>query len=223
MGIPANARAFANSPVATVGPGGGKFGAAQCAYDYWADAPAVVPANLTVLTTNYNGANTFYSTGNVRITGNVRPVGYPNPSWGSVGAISSYYLIVKGNIYIDPAVTDLSGVYIAIPNGPNTGRIYTCANVFSLPSPAQLADSAVGGCGHSPLTVNGAFIAQHVNFLRTKGSVRLGTPGEPYNPIGANIAEVFRFSPELFMATPNLTPVNDNGRFDSIESLPPSL
>jgi hypothetical protein len=167
--------------------------------------------------------------GDVRITG---PIKFTNASWGTIERIPSFYLIVKGNIYIDKSVGQLDGMYIAQPNGATGGTINTCANGSAAFSPGALLSNC-----KSQLVVNGSFVAQHVYLERSFGSVRNAYPGEhltgaTYNctdsgntPYGDCAAEIFNFSPELYLAQPAFTQSTGptTGKYDYVTSLAPVL
>lgn len=232
---------------------GGTFGASSCNKDFY-DSVSKLPTAPQPIALNsghnpHTGApNTTYylsAAGNTYLHGSgtiadgVRKVVYVNGdvfikdnirfstgSWNN-GNIPSFYLVVKGNIYIKNTVEQLDGVYVAQPDDarPNTGRIYTCAR-HVLPNSAELPDFTSLGALYdlcdTKLTVNGAFVAQRVFFLRTLGSLRNGTPGELSG--SNNISEVFNYSPELWLGQPAIP---NNGAstidYDSITSLPPVL
>ena len=128
-------------------------------------------------------------------------------------------LVAKGNIYIANGVTQLDGLYVAQPNGATGGNIYTCAQPV-LPATAYPIDNTLSGNCHNGLTINGAFVAKQVRFMRTRGTLYQSNAAEPST--SANIAEVFRFSPAVWMAQP---PNQTNGvlEYDAIASLPPIL
>lgn len=238
---PLNGLSFANT-----GPPG-YLGVAHCVPDYWSGHPSSVPSsasslNITpALTTGVyyykpsggtldlkappgvqNGQQlVLYVDGNVNITGNV--VFNGASSWAAINDIPSLYLIVQGNIYIQPSVAQLDGVYITQPKLGVTpsGTIYTCANGTGLFANAALYDNC-----KTQLTVNGAFIAQQVKFLRTFQSLRNSNPLGPIAEYTSpNAAEVFYFSPEIYLAKPQLPLVSgsSSGTYDYITSLPPVL
>ncbi len=202
---------FAN----TSGTWGGNFQPAQlCAPNYFD-----ITTNSTdpIVGGNYNGDSISDSqhkvikhTGKVVITGNVTYSG--SASWASLEQIPSFYLIVKGDIYIDNDVTNLDGVYIA-----QGGNIYTCTNGGSLYSGAQLYDS--DKC-RNKLTVNGALLADQIRFLRVNGNVKDAVANE--QSTSGNIAEVINYLPELWLVNPNLTDAPANS-YDSLTSLPPAF
>ena len=197
-----NARSFANTGAGT--PGNSGFRTCSLAYPTPAglalgslaslDGEYIIPAgSLAGGVVNHSIA--LYVNGDLQITGNITS----NQAGWSAGNIPLLQLIVTGNIYIQPNVTKLDGVYVAKPIANGTkGRIYTCASGAGVPSTTVL----LGGC-NSQLVVTGSFVATHINFLRTLGSVRSGNSGESYT--SANIAEVFRYSPEEFLAKSPLT------------------
>lgn len=172
---------------------------------------------LTVRADPNIGANqhvTVFVSGNVWINQNIT---YADRSTYDANTVPKFALVVKGNIYIDPSVTRLDGVYIAQPTSntsTDTGVIWSCHdNSTDVPK-----DSFVRGCTNQ-LVVNGAFIAGQVNLLRTVGDVASAAPGESAN---GNIAEVFNFTPEMILGGPFFNPSTSNAnRVESLISLPP--
>lgn len=166
-----------------------------------------------------------------------KDVKYQNTRWNSVSDIPNVTVIVKGNIRIDKAVTQLDGIYVAQPrndsasNNPvNGGLIYTCADEDG---PYEISD--LRNTCNKQLVINGSFISKKVIFHRAKGSVRCDeklpasiacSPAAPNEGASSqNIAEVFNFSPEAY-----LTPLNSSletsapyQKYDYITSLPPVL
>jgi hypothetical protein len=222
-----NGLAFTNN---TATPG--SFGSLPCVKDFYGTGSSnVLPStNLTSL----GGQNTYGAIGPIAISGNINPnqrtVIYVNgdvlingnisfPGGWSVASMPMFELVAKGNIYISNAVTQLDGVFVAQPNGAAGGTIYTCAHP-ALPGVGYTADDTLSGNCHNGLTINGAFVAKQVQFLRTRGTLYQSNAAEPST--SANIAEVFRFSPALWMAQP---PNQTNGvlEYDAIASLPPIL
>jgi hypothetical protein len=155
--------------------------------------------------------------GDIVITGNIT---YENASWGSIDAIPLVQLYATGNIYIDGSVTQLDGLYSA------GGTIYTCTNgatAFSLSTTIRggPAGDMLTKCG-SKLTVNGALVAPNVKLHRTVGNIMSSSAGEPAG--SPTIAEVFQFSPELYLALLSEgMKATSTSKFDSILSLPPAL
>jgi hypothetical protein len=221
---------FANSS----GTYGGSFGAAPCPTDYYGSNTGSVvngPVDLTAAfassglgsTTNITGKKKVYINGNLSITNNVT---YSSSGWSSVSDIPSLYVIVKGNIYIQPGVTQLDGIYIAQPTTVPTatigaattaGYIYTCANGYNAPSDASGFWSSTSQCGQR-LVLNGSVISLALRLYRTNGSLFTATGGEGPD---ANQAETFQYSPEVWLAPCNVgdcTPAAD-----AYQSLPPVL
>lgn len=131
---------------------------------------------LTLTGSNsYTGNKTLFVTGDVVITGE----GIKYADWTSTGAIPSFALIVKGNIYISSSVTQLDGLYVA-QNGGN-GKIFTCTNEYSFFAAADLYNN----CSVNKLQVNGALVADSkVMFLRAKNTLRDITVDTPKVPAG---------------------------------------
>jgi hypothetical protein len=133
---------------------------------------------------------------------------YATTSWASVAAMPKFKLVVIGDIYIDRGVGQLDGLYVALPD-PATGKggnIYTCSIGASAIAPTD--PNYYTNC-NKQLTVNGAFVAKSVQFLRTFGS--MSKPGA---------AEQFNYSPELWLPRT----VNSVGSdYNSITGLPPVL
>lgn len=230
---PPRSLAFANTPASGGEVFGGGFGNIDCAIDHYGDAtPASLP-NIGLSSINsspttptpsgsYRGSGTqighnpvirngqriaVYTTGNVYISGS--GITYQNRgSWQTVQDIPAFKLVVYGaNIYIAPSVTELSGIYVAQPNGNVGGEIYTCANNGS----AIPNNSLYGSC-RNLLTVNGAFIAKKVHLQRTEGTA-----------IRGETAEHFNYLPEVWLAPWPQTNSADEVKYDAIISLPPVL
>lgn len=186
------------------------FSTSGCTHDYFADGAATAtPGPVTIGTTNVGaGSHVYrYVNGDVIITGNISMSSGP---WANKASIPSFYLVAKGNIYIDKSVTRLDGVYVSQANAtPGSGAIYTCTN-----GSAQIpVKDLYTECGRQ-LIVNGSFVSQKVALLRTYGSLRnalsdtpyggpnsicaTGTAGQPKSSVCA--AEVFNFNPSLYIA-----------------------
>lgn len=229
--------AFANT---TTNPGagqyGGSFGTVSCIkdhYTYTGGAPAT-PNNVS----SFNPATPIYATaGNMTLgAGNINPnqrttvfidgnlyitgptISYLG-SWNP-GSIPMFKVVVRGNIYIDNDVTRLDGIYIAQKKTgvPASGTIYTCTTSAAVPSVS--AGNFYGNCTNK-LTVNGAFIADSVEFLRTAGTQRGSTANEANT--SSNIAEVFNYGPAFWMQQPAPPPGTNVDNYDAITSLPPVL
>lgn len=195
---------------------GGYSGQVNCIPDYFEDGKAkgADPEEVSVKTINsLPSEKVTYVEGDVHITDNIQ---YPTTSgWNSPNDIPNYMMVVKGNIFIAPNVTQLDGIYIAQPNGNSDGEIRTCANNNgSLPADCS-----------GKLTINGAFIAKQVRFKRTNGNVNAAIIplNEPAD--STNIAEVFNFSPEAYLGPLDPTQARSlpYQKYQYITSLPPVL
>ncbi len=232
--IPPYYLSFANRPT-TIDPDnispklGGNFGGGGCLTPAKPTVTAVtLPGGSTVGATTLNpGENkTIYVNGNVYIAGNI--IYGPGPWDLKINKVPSFVLVATGNIYISAGVTQLDGFYTSQKSG---GKIYTCAAGVGNPI------SDFTQC-HQQLTVHGSFVADNVNLLRTFGSLRDATFNEnPFtggppardcqnSPPTAQVcaAELFNFSPELYLASPDLErPSNGAIQYDAITNLPPVL
>ena len=240
---------------------GGSHPITKCSWDYFAQMPsdiievsdsALTAANLNSSAYEYiNVTNTTASA--IRIATNVTEIRKNSnrtvyieendafifrnitfEDWDNLDEIPSFYLVVRGNIYIHSSVTQLDGIYIAQPDeSGNGGNIYTCATqTGDGPVSAYSVTEMFNNCQNS-LQVNGAFIANTLYLNRhAASSLRLGNQSEfPYGgnnpacdqPVCA--AEIFNFSPEIYLNNPLLPPTSVPGqsRYDSITSLPPVL
>ncbi|HEY5667858.1 MAG TPA: hypothetical protein VIR03_01710 [Candidatus Saccharimonadales bacterium] len=229
---------FANTSTNVgVGNFGGSFGSASCIPDYYSRMPATgtrpLPGNVSSMT---NGAYYSASSVNPFVGGNVNPNNkisvYVNGdvfissditytgAW-NLSSTPLFELVVRGNIYISSNVHRLDGVYIAQANGASGGTIYTCATTAA---PIALTDGAFYNTCNSKLAVNGAFVANSVELLRTAATLQQATAAETSNAAGAgnNAAEIFNFSPSVWMVQPlDTSGTVDN--YDAITSLPPVL
>jgi hypothetical protein len=215
---------FANNNPAGA-PYGGNFGAGSCITDYWR-----LSTSLGAVINN-PGAGSFpvgarnlgagakediFVDGDAIITGNIVYTG----SWTlnlTTNTIPSFRLIVRnGNIYIRDTVTQLDGLYVAIPRADGSkGQIYTCSLVAAPPNEQQVAS----GC-KLQLRVNGAFISQGVKLLRTPNSLNNATASEA--SAGSRAGEIFTYVPEVWLAIPQFR-FPGSADYDSMASLPPVL
>lgn len=226
---------------------GGKGGQSRCAPDYYSLHPAGTPStpfggthwNLGTTGTAYIKPNPgfpayFFGKGSVSgsriifVDGDayIGPAFFdPSPNityagYGSASQIPSVYIVAQGNIYISPGTTNVSGVFIAQPKPgvPNSGTIYTCATAAG-----PVDQASISGTCNNQLTVNGAFIANRIKLMRTRGTLKDAAENELWT--SGNIAEVFKASPELYLGTPPQALKKDGAfsRYDSITSLPPIL
>jgi hypothetical protein len=166
---------------------GGNFepGGSYCLSDPVPGATAQTFAGNTdidSLTNMAPGTDLYYKVnGNVYIGSNIT-YSNPNSSWGS-NNVPSFVLDATGNIYIDPSVTELDGIYVS------HGNIYTCgAGNSSVPNyVSPMSSSQLFTNCSKQLAVYGSFVANHVEMERTFGSLRdetpvPGSPGSPATP-----------------------------------------
>ncbi len=231
--------------------GGGFGGTPPCPADYYSQHTGGAPSgalasnvsgvyesagNLSISGDVANGKKmVIFVNGDVQITGNTT-LNIANTAWSSVGNIPSLWLIVKGNIYIQPNVTQVEGVYIAQPRDSKNvnlddpaatgGFIYTCANGAAAPTEPMLTSTAAGGCGRK-LSINGSLTALGLRLYRTNGDIStqaINNETAAQARADVNIAEVFQFTPEFWLAGCNagLNLCAQPG-VPSIYSLPPVL
>jgi len=179
-----------------------------------------------------NGARkVIYVDGELTINNNIEF----STNWSSRDDIPLVMLIAR-DITIAPGVTQIDGVYVAQPDAGGSGVIRTCDS----------GGSATFDDCKNPLVVNGAFIADNVQFTRTRGSLRDARLNEgrtgisPVNVAGncswtqgpssggtvggdTCAAEVISFSPEVYMALTQLLTPGESFQYDSYVTLPPNL
>ncbi len=220
---------FANIPTM------GDFGSLPCTPDYATEALTTATSVTPLGTGSYDLATLASGTyqvasGNVTLSGNI-PQGRKvtivvmggtaiidgDITYGGYAGLSDapqFKLIVAngGNIKIKNDVTELHGVYMALPNASGTGgELSTCYNVLT---GADSVDYTT--CNHK-LTFYGAVVVNTLLLERTYGSVSSGG-GSPREP-----AETFNNSPELWGAPGPGTAAAATEPYDSIVSLPPVL
>ena len=169
---------------------------------------------------------TLYVNGNLYIDGNIT---YQSP-WATVQDIPKLEVIVQGNIYIAPGVTELDGIYIAqeAPDSSGAlnaaddtgGTIYTCAMDDATYSTTATDPNFFYPTCDQQLTVNGAFVANNVNLMRAYGTLPDAAPNTD-TTAGYEPAEVFNYNPAVWMAPSTNT--GTVGSDDDITSLPPVL
>jgi hypothetical protein len=222
--------AFANSGIGgsyspTNGLYGGKLGGSDCIADYFSGATAGNTLGATTVSAilagipGYGGGGvvpngsrtTKYINGDLHIDSDVAFTG----AYGGIGDIPVFAVVVKGNIYIDPSVKRLDGIYVAQPSAatPGAGVIYTCVpSGYSGVAVSLLNKNLPTNCDQQ-LVVNGAFIGRQVWLLRAAGTVSSGVA-----------AEVFNYSPELWLSAPFSSTGNvSQSPYNAITSLPPVL
>lgn len=167
----------------------------------------------TVPLANRTGITIFVD-GDVTITSNITFA-----AWNGAGNIPSFVLAAKGDIYIDPSVTRIDGILIAQPDSAGTrGRVVTCTVNFS--DTTDLKSRLNGVCGNNKLTVRGAVVARQIKMLRNKGTLFQSVDNELAT--SANIAEMFIFSPEVWIYG-MYNGSSQKSIYDSITAMPPVL
>jgi hypothetical protein len=139
--------------------------------------------------------------------------------------VPKFALVVKGNIFIDPAVTQLDGVYIAQPSsGTTDGVIWTCYDTSPSVPNSTAGKWIHDNCGQK-LTVNGSLIAEQVNFTRIlpASNVTAGSPGSGETSGANNAAEVINYTPSMVIGGPffNPNPSSSSLPINNLISLPP--
>ncbi len=173
---------------------------------------------LTLNGGDFNGQHSVFVDGNVYIASNIF---YGDTDWANIDEIPFFNLVVKGNIYIAPGVTQLDGRYIAQPKADGSGgEIYTCAPGGSAPA---IPGGTLWSSCQTKLTINGQFLAKTIRFLRTANTISDGTFRETAG--NAKAGEVFNFSPEMYLARPAVQPKSGpgTGTYQSILTMPPIL
>ena len=177
---------------------------------------------------NFQGRVTLYVKGDLYID---RDITYK--SYTTVAEIPNLTFVVLGNIYINPGVTTLDGTYIAQPLANGTkGRIYTCATGLGsqITSAITVYSTCSGGYGGVPgdagfgkLTFNGSVIAQKVILNRAVNTLSNSRFKETASD--SQGAEIFNFSPEIYLSPPIFKPTSTitSGDYDAIAILPPIL
>jgi hypothetical protein len=224
---------FANSGVSGVSSStnlfGGTYGVAANDCDFTSDiasdpnATTIKNSNKTIsaetIPETSGGPDILYVIDhNVYISGNIS---YSPTSWTSVSQIPDYELIVVGgNITIGSNVTQLDGLYVAEPDtkNPNSGVIADCGNNQGQSVYNPTTDATFYSDCNNPLVINGAFVAQYVQFLRTNGTVGQAKSGDSVSSNHA--AEVFNYTPELWLPRGGSNP---SSNYDAISGLPPVL
>lgn len=129
------------------------------------------------------GKQVYYADGDVTVTGNLQ---YP-ATYTSLADVPSLIIITKGNIFVQAAVTQMDGMFIARGDGSTTGVFYTC---YPKNEPASISNA----CNNSQLVVNGSVSAGRFDLFRSFGASG-ATPAARKDP-----GEQFYFNPELYLS-----------------------
>ena len=154
--------------------------------------------------------------GNVYLGGNIT---YDN--YTRLQDIPQFSLLVSnGDIFINPSVSELHGLYDAQSNGSSNGQIFTCADGNGLSH--VLKDYA--RCSVQALIIYGAVAANQVILGRTTGSIAKS------NAVSGVPAERIVYTPELWLSGPSVAqtscsedPTQIHCMYQSYSSLPPVL
>lgn len=243
----AQALAFANTGAASGGLG--EFGNNGCIKDYFTDIDAgyVTPEPSGATTVNFNRSGNFYykPTSGVMTMGGAIGNTYragiyidgdliinngitAGTAWSSISQMSALHVFVRGNIYIQSNVSELTGLFvaqpkIAVPSPATTGRIVTCATGVQPVVPENLFELCGGRTG-TRLVVRGALVANHIDYLRTANSLRNATTTtQEANPATSQSAEVINLVPELLMVAPERIKSDKKKDYQFFTSMPPVL
>jgi hypothetical protein len=149
--------------------------------------------NLSLGALSITGRSTLYVKGNLTLTGNISPTGNYSVNGPSLG------VVVTGNIYIRPTVTNMFGYYFQGDPNENlhTGAIWTCAGPAGDPGWASAAGQ---GTQCAPvLKVYGFLSADQFHFERT-GAVGGSGPVQAHiiNPL----SNAFNYDFGLLLVAP---------------------
>ena len=173
---------------------------------------------------NNSAYNRIYVDGDLTIGDNIKdPSSLSSFKYSSLSDFKPVIVIVNGNINIKGNVTQLDGLYVALPKKDGSGNIVggtinTCSDPGDTPT--------VIDCGNK-LTINGSFVANKVLFNRLKGDIASASPNEASN--NGNIAESFVFTSDLYFGLMSKQDPSDNNekttgtQYESIVGLPPVL
>lgn len=171
-------------------------------------------SNLSLSGSINAGKNiSLFVDGNIYITSNIQySAGYNDTNTPKLA------IVARGNIYIDPGVTQLDGFYIAQPKTgvADSGNVWTCHdNSTTVPTGQWLYDN----CRVTRLDVNGALVAKQVQLTRVRGDVASAAPNEGLN--SGYVAEVFNYTPEMVVGGGFFNQTSNFGRIQSLVNLPP--
>ena len=247
---------------------GGNFGKSRCIPNYWRGASnlnfvptdtldiGTIPGPTTIahkpdtqpyvtLTNNNPDLDlkaTIYIEGDLLIANNI--VNNSTSTWNNFNDIGYITIIVKGDILINPNVSQIDAVLIAYPDSGNNsqdieddtkGRIYTCYlatdNVTDNPlyDLDRKIDPFLSDQDNDILIGNSVFYNRRcsakrliVNGALIAREIHLGrTFIEKRDAIGSYVSEEINLLPEYFIGTPNLPGFEDwLHRSDSIHILP---
>ncbi len=231
---------FANNTAANTY--GGNFGGSRCITNYWEDtaddelrgvgpfsgsfAPGlhqyVNDSALTIgapLTVPLGSQVAIFVDGDVQINANIERAG------GATNTSQLPYLaiIARGDIKIASGVTRIDALLVAQQRDTDSGGvIHTCT---ATDGGTFNSTTLYGSCSGSQLIVNGAMVAQRVDYHRVFGTLSGGQPGELAG--SSQAAEIVNYTPDFYLApTPLRRPGDNNNstgvsRYDAISTMPP--
>jgi hypothetical protein len=180
----------ADAPVATRAVlGGGTISDAQLAGavaaggDYQAPGASITIGTGSDIHLSGGKKMTLYVTGDVYIASNIYY------DYAQVTDIPQFRLVVTGNIYVSPKVSEIHGIYIAQSSGGTKGDFVTCAASIGVPT------SAYATCNKQLKVVGAVATEDTVTLGRTYSSM---LPDPPVINT-AEPAETFQYSPELWL------------------------
>lgn len=152
------------------------------AVNYGTSGNFTVTGNLIVPSfTVANGQKlNIYVTGNVYLSGNIT---YSTAGWNITtggNSVPSLSIAAAGNIYVEAPVTQLDGLFAALPTTASNGVIYSCYN---------------GPCNQQ-LVINGAVIAKRLALGRDLGV------NDSLNKPNPRPAEIINYVPEMVISDP---------------------
>ncbi|MCA9329203.1 hypothetical protein KDA11_01025, partial [Candidatus Saccharibacteria bacterium] len=225
----------------------GNFGSATCIKDYFASFTSISPSNMTDITSDtsididtkssgsygYNVSSghtlslkgtldlsqrvALYINGDLVIDNEISA----DSSWTTIEQIPSLHVYVKGNIYIQPNVKEMTGLFVAQPSSPTDtdgGKIITCSNGKS-----AVANNAIYNTCNNKLLVKGSLVAKKIDFLRAKGSLRDANIKGEQDASTSAAAEVIELTPEILMVAPDDITNANASRYQYFTVLPPVL
>ncbi len=196
---------------------------------YDVGAGTVTLGGVPTISVNDSVRKVFYIDGTLQITSDIV---YTNAiaGWADRSSVP-FAMFVARDIVIAPGVTQIDGIYVAQNGNGGSGTIDTCAVALN---------SVYGSCG-SQLVINGALMANEVEFKRARGSLRdsqvnegrggVGMPNCSYGnksavgtPGGESCAgEIISFTAEAYMVLSQIVMPNEGFRYDRYVVLPPNL
>jgi hypothetical protein len=121
-------------------------------------------------------------------------------AYNKLGGATQIIIVVRGNIIIEPEVSNVDAWLIALPSSStsiNDGIISTCA---AITTPYYNGLTVSHACNNNKLTINGAVMAKQIQLRRTNGAEKpdYGAP-----------AEVINLRADAYMWGPNSTSNED--------------